>query len=211
MEFGGVQRSKLVVVATVGAAVTLGVVAQYLLVERQDVSSGLIWWGIALVLFLVGIWQGKRVSKVRAAAANNESSPVGEPIRPRTELILFLGVLAVGIFFRFYKLGSIPEGLNNDAAWNGLYAIRITNGLVGFEPYTTEGWYGENMFRYLIAVAQTLFGQTTFSIQVTSAAVGTATIAALYLFVRRLFDTRLALVAAFLLRSEEHTSELQSH
>ncbi len=139
MVFRGVERPKLVVVAAVAAALGLGIAAQYLLAERQDISSGLILWGIAIAIFLVGIWQGMRVSTVGTAATKDEPAGQDGVIRFRTEVVLFLAVVAVGIFFRLYKLDSIPPGLNHDAAWNGLHAIRITNGL-DYAPYVAQAW-----------------------------------------------------------------------
>ncbi|MCH7580085.1 MAG: glycosyltransferase family 39 protein [Chloroflexi bacterium] len=192
-----VDWSKLAVVAAVVAALTLGVIAQYLLVEREDVSWGLIFWGLALAIFLVGIWQGMRVA-ADTLALGDEADVQGGAIGPRTEVVLFLAVIAVGIFFRLYRLDSIPPGLNHDAAWNGLHAIRITNGL-DFAPYVAEAWGRETMFHYMVALSQLLFGQTQFAIQITAVTIGIATLGAFYLLMRRLFDTRLALIATFFL------------
>ena len=197
MAFAGVERSKLAVIAAVAAALALGIVAQYLLVEGQDVTWGLIFWGIASAIFLVGIWQGMRVS-ADTPAPGDEPAVQERAIRPRTETMLFLAVVAVGIFFRLYRLDTIPPGLNHDAAWNGLHAIRITNGL-DFAPYVAEAWGRETMFHYMVALSQLLFGQTQFAIQITAVTIGAATLGAFYILMRRLFDTRLALIATFLL------------
>ena len=198
MVFGGVERPKLVVVAAVAAALGLGIAAQYLLVEGQDISSGLLLWGIAIAIFLVGIRQGMRVSTASTAATEDEAAVQNGAIRFRTEIVLFLAVVAVGVFFRLYKLDSIPLGLNHDAAWNGLFAIRITNGL-DYAPYTEHAWGRETMFHYMVALSQLLFGRTQFAIQITAATVGAATLGVFYVLTRRLFDTRLALIATFLL------------
>ena len=197
MAFAGVERSKLAVIAAVAAALALGIVAQYLLVERQDVTWGLIFWGVASAIFLVGIWQGMRVS-ADTPALGDEPTVQERAIRPRTEIVLFLSVIAVGIFFRLYRLDTIPPGLNHDAAWNGLHAIRITNGL-DFAPYVGEAWGRETMFHYMVALSQLLFGQTQFAIQITAVTIGAGTLGAFYILMRRLFDTRLALIATFLL------------
>lgn len=108
-------------------------------------------------------------------------------------------VLAVGIFFRFFRIADIPPGLNHDAGWFGLYAIRITQG-VGYSPYVECcGAVGnETMFLYVIAFFQVLLGPIQFAIQLAAITVGLATLAAFYFFVRRLFDVRLAFTAMFL-------------
>lgn len=193
----GAIQSKLVAVAAVAAALALGVVAQYHFVERQDVSWGLIFWGIALAMFLIGIWQAKRALPDTPALDEEHSDQAGT-IPLRIEVVLFLTVIAIGIFFRLYKFDTIPPGLNHDAAWNGLYAIRITNGL-DFAPYVAQAWGRETMFHYMVAFSQLLFGPTQFAIQITAVAAGTATLVVFYLLMRRMFEARLALVATFLL------------
>src|SRR5207302_9444595 len=102
----------------------------------------------------------------------------------RTEAVLLLTVLAVGIFFRFYKIGSIPPGLNHDAAWEGLYAIKITQG-IHYSPYVAQAWGRETMFFYIVAFFQMFMGPTKFALQFAAISIGIATLGAFYLFVRR--------------------------
>jgi len=197
-EMDSAGRSKLIAVVAVGSAVGLGLAAQYLLVERGDLSAGLTIWALALGFFAVGIWQatpGRRSSML----IERGDDGIAERLTLRSELGLLAAVLAVGGFLRYYKLGSIPEGLNHDAAWNGLYAIQVTEGLVDLAPYATEAWRGETFFRYLIAGSQLLVGQTTYAIFLTSAIIGMATLAVFYVFIRQVFEPRLALIATFLL------------
>ena len=106
----------------------------------------------------------------------------------------------MGIFFRFYRIGAIPPGLNHDAAWNGLYAVRITQG-IGYAPFVNCcGAVGhETMFHYVIAAFQLLVGPTAFAIQLASLSIGIATLVVFYLLIRRMFDVRVALVATLLL------------
>ncbi len=108
--------------------------------------------------------------------------------------------LGVGVFFRFYRIGAIPPGLNHDAAWNGLYAIRITQG-IHYAPFVSCcGAVGhETMFHYVIAAFQLLVGPTAFAIQMASLSIGIVTLVVFYLLMRRMFDTRVALVATLLL------------
>jgi hypothetical protein len=73
--------------------------------------------------------------------------------------------MAVGIFFRLYRIASIPPGLNHDTAWEGLYAIRITQG-VDYTPVVAccTSFARETMFFYVIAFFQLFLGPTQFAI-----------------------------------------------
>jgi hypothetical protein len=188
--------ARIRVIAFVAMAIVLGFIAQHHLVEDRRLDPGLMLWGFAIVVFLAALWFAWRLPSSPAAAP-----PAGTPAPPlpwRLEAALFAAVLGVGIFFRFYRIGDIPPGLNHDAAWNGLYAITITQG-IDYSPYTPAAWGRETMFHYIIAFWQLIVGHTQFAIEMAAISVGTLTLVPLYLFVRRLFDSRVALTAVFFL------------
>ncbi|MCH8162033.1 MAG: glycosyltransferase family 39 protein, partial [Chloroflexi bacterium] len=199
MILGRIRSSKITVIAAAAVAVVLGIFGQHRLVESQDLSSGLIVWGVAVIVFLLAIWWAKSIEgQVPVTPAHERDRGADSSMPLRTEAILFLAILAIGIFFRLYKIDTIPPGLNSDAAWNGLHAIRITNGLE-YAPYIAEAWGRETMFHHVIASFQLLLGPTQLAIQLAAVTVGTATLAAFYFLVRRLAGTRLALIAMLLL------------
>ena len=188
---------KLLVVALMAAAIGVGVIGQDQLAYDREEFSGLVYWGVALAFFVAGLWQA------RGLVAETVSATAENPARERTlalstEVALLTVVLAAGVFFRFYRIDDIPPGLNHDAAFIGLYGIKINQG-TAYTPFVTEGFSGESMFHYMVAGSQVLFGYTQFAIQFAALVVGMATLVALYFFVRRLFDARLALIATFLL------------
>ncbi len=191
--------SKLLVVVLMATAIGVGVVGQRMLAYDREEFWGLVYWGIALAFFVAGLWQAWRI------APGTNSRPAENPALERTlplsmEAALLILVLGVGVFFRFYRIDSIPPGLNHDAGWFGLYGIRITHG-AGYTPFAACcGAVGnETMFLYIIAFFQLLLGPIQFAIQLAALTVGLATLVAFYFFMRRLFDLRLALVATFLL------------
>jgi hypothetical protein len=181
------------VIVLVGAAVALGLIAQHRLVEERKLDPGLAIWAVAVIFFLLALWYARRLPSVK-----EPTRPAAPPPPRLLEAALFVAVLGVGIFFRFYRIGDIPPGLNHDAAWNGLYAITITQG-ADYAPYTPAAWGRETMFHYVIAFWQLIVGHTQFAIELAAISVGTVTLVPLYLFARRLFDSRFALVATFLL------------
>jgi hypothetical protein len=188
------------VIAAVVIAVALGLRAQWYLVHQVDLRTGLVFWAIAAPFFLYGLWQARGALFDGGMSEGAADQPDKFTLPPRTEAALFAVALGVGIFFRFYRIGAIPPGLNHDAAWNGLYAIRITQG-IHYAPFVSCcGAVGhETMFHYVVAGFQLLVGPTAFAIQVASISIGIATLVVFYLLMRRMFDARVALVATLLL------------
>jgi len=95
----------------------------------------------------------------------------------RQELLALIFLLLLASFFRFYRLGEIPFGLNNDAAWEGSAA---------------QGWRGEGLLRLIVASFTLLLGPQPLAIKLPSAIWGWLTIVPLYFLVRHLFDQKLA-------------------
>lgn len=182
----------------VALAVLLGLRAQWHLVDQVDLRTGLIFWVFAGAFFLYGLWQARGVL-VDSGIPEGAVDRPGRTVLPGPgEFALFAAVIGVGIFFRFYRIGAIPPGLNHDAAWNGLYAIRITEGM-SYAPYVAAAWGRETMFHYVIAGSQLFFGTTAFAIEMAAIVVGITTLVVFYFLMRRLFDAPMALVATFLL------------
>ena len=192
------RRIQVIVAVTV--AVLLGLRAQWYLVNRVDLWTGLLFWAFASAFFLYGLWQARGVL-VDGGMSEEAADRPDETVLPRVaEIALFAAVIGVGIFFRFYKIGSIPPGLNHDAAFHGLYAIRITQG-IGYAPVVECcGQVGhETTLAYVIAGYQRLVGSTAFAIELGAVSIGIATLVAFYFLMRRMFDTRVALVSTLLL------------
>ena len=184
------------IVVTSAISIGLAVVAQRALVDERRLASGLIIWAVALAFFLLSVWWARRL----ASHTKQKVPALGRSYSPYTEALLFAVTLLVGIFFRTYRLNAIPEGLNHDAAWNGLYAIRITP-IVDLipEPYVNEAFGRETLFHHIIALFQMVFGPSQLAIELAAVSVGVATLVVFYFLVRRLFTVDIALVASFLL------------
>jgi 4-amino-4-deoxy-L-arabinose transferase-like glycosyltransferase len=95
---------------------------------------------------------------------------------------------------RFPLLTTIPVGLHYDEAWSGLDAATVT--WTHHPVFFTDSNGMEPLYLYLQTISILLFGRTAFALRVVSAVVGTLTVPALYLLVRRLGGWRLALFAA---------------
>ena len=118
---------------------------------------------------------------------------------------LAVGVLVgVGVLFRFIHFSTVPEGMNHDAAWYGMYAIYINQG-APYTPYVAAGFGRETMYMYIVSPFVGWLGNTQEAIQLASTLCGVAALVPLYLLARAMFGTRVALIAlAFLAVSGWH-------
>ncbi|MBN1356410.1 glycosyltransferase family 39 protein [bacterium] len=110
-------------------------------------------------------------------------------------LLFILTVLTV--LLRIYRLDDIPWGINNDAAWNGMYALRILDG-EPYTPFTPEAWGKCTFYFYLIALSFKWFGVDKASLYLPCITAGILAVIALFFLFRKLFGTRFAFVAAFI-------------
>ena len=109
-----------------------------------------------------------------------------------------VAVLGIGAFFRFYNLAEITNGFEGELA--NYYAGSTSLAKIFVANKGIDGpWAPLGILFYLpIYCSIKLFGTTLYAVRFSSAAVGTSTILILYLVVRRIFNARIALIAAAL-------------
>jgi 4-amino-4-deoxy-L-arabinose transferase-like glycosyltransferase len=111
--------------------------------------------------------------------------------------LALLGVLLVATFLRLYQLDAIPREMGTDMPLIYENAREILHGqLMIFCPRFPGR---EALFHSLVAATGGVLGLNYLAIKLTSTLVGLASIVALYLLARYLFDRDVALVAAALL------------
>ncbi len=126
-----------------------------------------------------------------------------QPMTRRGEIILLMAITALAAGLRLYRLDTLPPGDGHDVAMYGVDALQI---LDGARPVFLPSNFGrEVLFSYLVALAYLFTGPGAYGIHLGSALVGTATVPAVYLAARALFDDArdgalryLPLLAAFL-------------
>ncbi len=115
------------------------------------------------------------------------------------EILLLAAILSIAAFFRVYRLDELPPGLHYDEAFNATMAQRVLSGVerpLFFREDLTE----EPMAIYTTALVFALFGESAWSLRLTSALAGIAGVFALYAFARVLFPARgIAALAALVL------------
>ncbi len=115
----------------------------------------------------------------------------------KKEFWYLLLIVAIGAFFRFYLIQHMPGGLFPDEAADGLDVNNLLKGhLLPFYPRANGR---EALFQYLLAASVHFFGRGPWQHHIISATIGVISIVTTYLMTKRLFGTRTALVAAFLM------------
>lgn len=122
------------------------------------------------------------------------------------ERYLLALIIALAICLRFVNLGSVPNGFSDDEAAFGYNAYSIlktgTDEWGKFLPLTTFRSFGDYklpVYFYLTSASVAVFGLTEFATRFPTAIFGVFSVIATYLVVKKIFDEKTALLAAFLL------------
>ena len=117
----------------------------------------------------------------------------------RTELVVFLTIMAIAIAMRLYGLSWAPPGLYPDEAMNGNNALEASR-TGDYKLFYPENNGREGLFINIQALSIQALGNTPYALRVVSAVMGILTVLGTYLLARRMFDDwRLAAIAAFLI------------
>jgi len=123
----------------------------------------------------------------------------------KTNNIIFIAILLIGIFARVYRFGSVPGGINQDeafAAFEALSILRTGADSFGyrFPVYLTAWGSGMNALEsYLMIPFIALFGLKTWVIRLPQLIAAILTIPAVYSIMRKVTSEKGALFAVLLL------------
>lgn len=182
-----------------GSAASLATIP---LVERSGADRpALALWLAAIALVVAGTAVGAR-NRIRFVRPSRAQALQALPVA---------AVLGIALALRAPQLADLPAFVHGDEAAIGNEGRRIMAGGSMFE----FGWYGLPSLSYAIASATLwLFGNDLTGLRAASVIQGTLSVLFLYLIVRRLFGSRPALLAAFLLAVSQwdiHFSRQGSH
>ncbi|MEI7542775.1 MAG: glycosyltransferase family 39 protein [bacterium] len=139
----------------------------------NNIQIAVIYYVIAAVIFIAFFPIYKKF----------ETKDPADPFPIKVEIICFLIILAVAIFFRTYELGSVPFGIENDEA--GGY-VSHANG-----PLRSVGWFG--IYFHIIQFLQVFISDHRIALKGMGVTVGIISIPALYFLLRFLFNVRTAI------------------
>jgi len=99
--------------------------------------------------------------------------------------ILIFIILASGIFIRFWRLDTVPPGIQYDEAFNGINAIQALE-TGHFKMFYPDNFGREGLFINIIAVFIKLFGVSSLSLRLASALFGSLTLVGFFLLLREM-------------------------
>lgn len=112
----------------------------------------------------------------------------------------FLGlsfVLAIAVFFRLYRIASVPPGLYADVAANGLDGLSILDG--DFKLFYTRNGGREGLFFYIVALFQKIITTDYYVLYLVTASIGVATIITSYFVIENYKGKKIALLSSYLM------------
>ncbi|MFY9479746.1 MAG: glycosyltransferase family 39 protein [Aquabacterium sp.] len=123
------------------------------------------------------------------------------------KIVIFIFIIALGIFFRFFRLNETPLGLYPDEAMNGNNALEA-QATYDYKIFYQENNGREGLFINMQAVSLALFEREPWALRGVSAVMGVLTIWGVFLVTKELFSQRgnkrkrsaattVALIAAF--------------
>jgi DNA-binding beta-propeller fold protein YncE len=175
--------------AVLVAALAAAAAGQYWLSIAFNATWSALAWSTAALCMLVSYVWGRDASAL---------PPAGDALPRRAEWVLFTLTFGIGAFFTTFRLSQFPPGLNHDAAWEGMYAIKILQGLP-YTPYVSAAWGRETFTFYLRALSIWLLGATPLAVILPSVVAGVVILPFFYWWARNMFGVRFALLAMLFL------------
>lgn len=183
-------RTRVVALTFLSTSLCTAGFAQYCLAYKWHPASAAAAWPLALILFGCALWW---------TPADERTLPRPSPPSSAspTELVLAGVVVALGVFFKVYKLDEFPPGLNHDAAWEGQYALAILNG-IPYTPFISAAWGRETLTFYIRAPFVWLLGNVPLAVYLPSVIAGSLLLPFLYWWARTMFGRFTALLTTAL-------------
>ncbi len=109
----------------------------------------------------------------------------------------FLLIFVIAIVLRLMALDTVPPGLQHDEVFHGHDAVTV---LLGYHPlYFTSNAGNEPLFIYLMSLTIGLLGHNVWGIRIAAVICGLLTLLFTYLWIRRAYNRRTALIASALM------------
>src|SRR5579859_595366 len=187
---GQSRRRRLGGLAMMALGGLYALIATLLLVVRQPESAATWVWLFGVLATFVG---------AMLLSTNSWRFHWPRATESWLELAIFLAVVAIAIWLRLPDLAALPPNVHGDEADVGLLAREILAGRMPVLLATAPAAEATALTFAVHAATMRLFGDNLFGLRMGSAIEGVLSVILLYLFARRLWGPRPALMAAALM------------
>ncbi len=157
--------------------------------DRLDIDRALLWIAAALLMLAYFAWDGSRprlAAWPRSVAGYVRAHPI--------ELLLLAAILAIGVFVRLFRYGTLPPS-------GYIYLEEHITGGVGWEILQGDRRFAYPLVMYSGALGQWLFGPSTFGLRSMTIAANIVLIIPFYLMMREVVERPAALFATAIFAS----------
>lgn len=188
-------------VSLVGLALVLSIVTYIFTADNTFTSTGLVAWVLSVLIWLVVAAERSPVELLDDFVNWLKRIPGKLPSLPQVRLIpllAFLLILGAAIFFRFYRLNTIPIEMTSDHVEKLLDANDVASGI--YHVFFTRNAGREAIQFYLVALAGRLFGtgMSFLTLKLVSALEAVTLIPVIILLGREVVDRETGFLAAAL-------------
>ncbi len=178
-------------------AMVLAAIAWQQSAHNRFTWPGVLAWGGAVMACLAAFWTKAEVDCCPSGTGRWQLDRTGVQGRVTWRTLAVLALMALAVFFRFYRLNDVPPEMISDHAEKLYDVYDVLNGQprIFFERNTGR----EPMQFYLAVALIKLFhtGLTFYTIQLTTALMGVLSVLGVYLLGREIGGHRLGLAAGF--------------
>lgn len=169
-------------------ASVLTIVISICLNESNKLHGHIFWWWIVSLLMLtLGVFLYTKENNVPSVKKKKIFS---------AELMAIFAIMLIAFAARWIAVDQIPPIVHADEALTGMDARSILHG--DYNIFST-GWSGHPRLNFgMIAMFMRIFGDNIYGLRMASVVLGTLSVLLLYLVVKTIFSSRVALIAAFL-------------
>lgn len=174
-------------------SVALNIISLFLIFSPgPGIALGVAAWFASIGLFLYAC----RSREARGETHDSAETAVAPWILPRKiEALIFLGIMAVAVFMRLWRLGDLAPGMHGDEGEAGTSGLSILNGNL-VSPFE-RGWATQsNVYYWTLAICMRVFGTGLAGLRSFAVLCGLATVVFVYFLARELFGQRCAIIAA---------------
>jgi len=201
--------------AVIVGGFAIALIGQVIVAQHRWTFVGAVMLGVGLAMLLSGFIphpptpsplpeqrRGGAVGAVREPPSevsldNLHPLPVRDTRLAAWQIAALVGIAALAVALRLTLLTEMPASLFRDEGRHALRAIRILDDL-GYRPVYEPEIALPALFLYPLALAFKLFGISLLTLRLFMATVGVVDVLLFFALSRRLFGTRVALIAAYL-------------